>query len=122
MNRLPAQQRGASGIVTLIILLLLGYAVYIGIQYMPIMIESKSIDTMLSNVQDAHKTDPINSVEEARSKVINMLQMNEMNDMTENVKVKQSNGGITIEINYDRGLNLVYKKTALHYGKSLRLN
>lgn len=122
MNSLPAQQKGASAIGTLIILLLVGYAVYVGIQYMPIMIESKSIDTMLNNVKDAHKTDPINNAEEARSKVISLLQINEMNDMTENFSVKQNSDGITIEFNYDRGLNLVYKKTALHYAKTLRLN
>lgn len=122
MNRLPAQQKGASAIVTLIILVLLGYAVYIGIQYTPIMIESKSIDTMLSNVQDAHKIDPIDSVEEARSRVISLLQINEMNDMTEIVKVKQNNGGITIGFSYGRDLNLLYKMKTIHYEKTLRLN
>ncbi len=69
-------------------------------------------------------TKPIPSIalKRRRSKVISLLQINEMNDMTENFSVKQNSDGITIEFSYDRELNLVYKKTALHYEKTLRLN
>lgn len=122
MNRLPAQQRGASAIFTLIILVVLGYAVYIGIQYVPQMIESKSIDSMLSVVDDAHKKDSIESVEEARTRVISLLQINEMNDMTDSFDVRQRDGKIMITFSYDRELNLVYKTQPMHYEKILSLN
>jgi hypothetical protein len=122
MSRLPAKQKGASAIVTLIILVLLGYVVYVGIQYMPQMIESKSIDSMLNTVRDAHQTEPIESVEEAKSRVINLLQINEMNDMTDSFTVKQKDGGIVIEFNYDRKLDLIYKVKPMHHEKTLRLN
>lgn len=122
MNRLPAQQRGASAIFTLIILVILGYAVYIGIQYVPQMIESKSIDSMLSVVDDAHKKDSIESVEEARTRVISLLQINEMNDMTDSFDVRQRDGKIMITFSYDRELNLVYKTQPMHYEKILSLN
>ena len=122
MNSLPAKQKGASAIVTLIILVILGYAVYIGIQYVPQMIESKSIDSILSNVRDAHKTDRIDSVEEARQRVINLLQINEMNDMTDSFDVRQRDGKITITFSYDRQLNLVYETKPMHYEKTLSLN
>ena len=49
MNKLPAQQKGASAIVTLIILALLAYGVYVGIQYVPQAIESKSVDSVLNS-------------------------------------------------------------------------
>ena len=122
MNRLPAQQRGASAIFTLIILVVLGYAVYIGIQYVPQMIESKSIDSMLSVVDDAHKKDSIESVEEARTRVISLLQINEMNDMTDSFDVRQRDGKIMVTFSYDRELNLVYKTQPMHYEKILSLN
>jgi len=122
MNNLPEKQKGASAIVTLILLVVLGYAVYIGIQYVPQMIEAKSIDSVLRNVQDAHKTESIESVEEARTRVINLLQINEMNDMTDNFDVKQRAGKITITFNYDRELNLIYKTEQMHYEKTLTLN
>jgi hypothetical protein len=122
MNSLPSKQKGASAIVTLIILVVLGYAVYVGIQYVPQMIESKSIDPILSNVRDAHKTDRIDSVEEARQRVVNLLQINEMNDMTDSFDVKQRDGKVIITFNYDRELNLVYETKPMHYEKSLSLN
>jgi hypothetical protein len=122
MKSLRAKQKGASAIVTLIILVVLGYAVYIGIQYVPQMIESKSIDSILSNVRDAHKTDRIDSVEEARQRVINLLQINEMNDMTDSFDVKQRDGKVIVTFNYDRELNLVYETKPMHYEKTLSLD
>lgn len=122
MNSLPAKQKGASAIATLIMLVILGYGVYIGIQYVPQMIESKSIDSILSNVRDAHKTDRIDSVEEARQRVVNLLQINEMNDMTDSFDVKQRDGKVIITFNYDRELNLVYETKPMHYEKTLSLD
>lgn len=122
MNRLPAQQKGASAIFTLIVLVLLGYGVYIGIQYVPQMIESKSIDSILSNVKDVNQKDRIDSVEEAKTRVISLLQINEMNDMTDSLDVKQWDGKITITFIYDRELNLIYKTKPMHYEKTLSLN
>jgi len=122
MKRLPSKQKGASAIVTLIILVVLGYGVYIGIQYVPQMIESKSIDSVLNSVKDAHKTDRIDSVEEARQRVINLLQINEMNDMTDSFDVKQRDGKVIITFNYDRELNLIYETKPMHYEKTLSLN
>lgn len=121
MNKLPAQQKGASAIVTIIILAVLGFAAYVGIQYVPQVIESKAIDSILKSVDSASKTDRIDSVEAAKTKVISLLQINEMNDMTDSFTVKQLNGGITIEFSYDRELNLIYKKQPMHYEKTLRL-
>jgi hypothetical protein len=121
MNKLPAQQRGASIIVTIIFLAVLGFAVYVGMQYVPQMIESKSIDSMLTTIKEAQNTDPVTSVEEANMKVISLLQINEMNDMKDSFKVKEREGRITIVFSYDRELNLVYKKRPMHYEKTLTL-
>ena len=122
MNKLPARQKGASAIGTIIILALLGYGAYIGIQYVPQMIESKSIDSILRSVKDAQNTDPIDDVEDARAMVIRLLQVNEMNDMTDSFSVNERGGKITIAFKYDRELNLGYKKRPMHYEKTLVLN
>ena len=53
MNKLPSKQSGASFVVTLIFLVVLGFAVYVGIEYVPQVIESKSIDSILKTMQDA---------------------------------------------------------------------
>ena len=121
MNRLPAQQKGASAIVTMIFLAVLGYALYIGIQYVPLAMESKSIDSILSTVETDHKTDPVTTENDAQSKVIKLLQINEMNDMTKNISAKKMGGQTTIMFSYDRELNLIFKKHLMHYEKSLVL-
>ena len=122
MNKIPARQKGASLIGNIIILAIVGYAAYIGIQYVPQLIESKSIDSILRSVKDAQNTDPIDDVEDARAMVIRLLQVNEMNDMTDSFSVNERGGKITIAFKYDRELNLGYKKRPMHYEKTLVLN
>ena len=121
MNRFPARQKGASVIGTIILLALLGYAVYVGIQWVPQMIESKSIDSILGTVRDENKNDPITSVQEANEMVIRLLQVNEMNDMTDSFKIRTREDHIVIEFSYDRKLDLLYKVKPMHYEKTLRL-
>ena len=121
MNKLPNQQKGASVITVFIFLALLGYAVYIGIQYVPQAIESKSIDSILSNLKSENKMDPITDEQEVKTKVTKLLQINEMNDMTESFKVKKVSGALTVTFSYDRELNLGFKKHPMHYEKSLVL-
>jgi hypothetical protein len=121
MKALPAKQKGASAIFTIIVLALLAYGVYLGIQYAPQAIESRAIDSIFATVDKDHKMDPMQSADEARSKVAKMLQVNEMNDMAKNVKVKQIAGTITIKIKYERELNLGFKTKPMPYEKTLVL-
>jgi len=121
MIKLPASQKGASAIVTMIILVVLGYGVYVGIQYAPLVIESKSIDSILNTMEDAQRTDRITSAVDAKTKLVNLLQINEMNDMMDSFTVKDRDGKVTIAFNYDRELNLVYKMHPMHYEKVLIL-
>ena len=121
MNRLSSRQKGASAIGNIIFLVVLGVAVYLGIQFVPIAIESKSIDSILKTIENTQRTDPANTVMDAREKLINLLQINEMNYMTDNFKVEKSDGAILIACSYDRELNLIYKKQPIKYRKNLRL-
>jgi hypothetical protein len=121
MMKLPAKQKGASAIVTIILLALLAYGVYLGIQYVPQAIESRAIDSIFSTVDKEHRMDPIRSADEAKSKVAKMLQINEMNDMAKNIKVKQIGGTITIKVKYERELNLGFKTKPMPYEKTLVL-
>ena len=122
MIRLPAQQKGASAIVTMIFLVVLGYALYIGIQYVPQAIESKSVGSILSNIEVSHRTNAITSKQDATAQVIKMLQVNEMNDMTDSFTVESRDGRITITFSYDRELNLGYKIQPIRYEESVSLN
>ena len=122
MNKLPAKQKGASAIGTIIMLAVLGFAVYVGIQYVPQVIESKSIDSVLRTMEDTQSSDRVSTVVDARNKVIRLLQINDMNDMTDSLTVEEGDGGITITFSYDRELNLIYKIQPMQYRKKVRLH
>jgi len=122
MNKLPGKQTGVSAIGAIIILAVLGYGAYLGIQYVPQMLESKAIDSILDNIEISQKTDPVTSKQAATTKVINMLQINEMNDMTDSFTVEKRDGKITIAFSYERELNLGYKIQPIEYKKSVTLN
>ena len=122
MNKLPAKQRGASAIVTIIMLAVLGFAVYVGIQYVPQLIESKSIDSVLRTMEETQSSERVSTVVDARNKVIKLLQINDMYDMADSLTVKKGDGGIEVAFSYDRELNLIYKKQPMQYTKKVRLH
>jgi len=121
MNKLPLQQRGASAIGTIIMLAILGYGVFIGFQYVPQAIESRSIDSILETVDSASKSGSINSPQAVQEKVISLLQINEMNNMTDDFTVTKRDGRITVTFSYDRELNLLYKIQPMPYKKIMIL-
>lgn len=122
MNRFPAKQKGASAFVNVIMLALLCFAVYVGIQYVPQLIESKSIDSMLQTMDTAQKTTPVNSIQSADDRLASLMQVNEMSDMADSYTIKRRNGKISIVFSYDRELNLIFKIHPMHYEKRLILN
>jgi len=122
MNKLPGRQKGASIISTIITLAVLGYGVYLGIQYVPQAIESNSISSILSSMRDSQISDPVTSNQAASAKVIKLLQINEMNDMTDSFVVERRDDKIVVRFSYDRELNLGFKIQPIHYEKSVSLN
>ena len=121
MKNLPAKQKGASAIFTFIVLALLAYGIYLGIQYVPQAIESRAIDSIFATIDQEHRLDPLRSADEAKNKLVKMLQINEMNDMAKNVSAKRFSDTITIKVIYERELNLGYKTKPMPYEKTLVL-
>jgi len=121
MNKSTVRQKGGSAISTIITLVIVGYALYVGIQYVPQLIESQSINSMLDRVRDTQRTDPVKSVADAKAKVIRMLQINEMNDMSDSFSVTKADNGFTVTFKYNRELDLIYKTQAMHYNKSMHV-
>ena len=121
MKTSASRQKGASAITTIILLAVLGYAAYVGIQYVPQAIESKSVDSILTTVETDQRANPAMTEADVKEKVIKLLQINEMNDMVKNMSVTRSGGRTTVTIKYDRELNLLYKNHQMHYEKSVTL-
>jgi hypothetical protein len=122
MRKLPSRQRGASLIVVIILIALLGYGIFVGIQYVPQMIEAHTVDSILKDIEKGHRVNRIDSLEVANLKVVKMLQVNEMDDLTKSYTVKHRNGRVTIEFSYERPLDLGYEVKQMRYLKTLSLN
>lgn len=122
MNRLPTKQKGASIIATILVLAVLSYGVYIGIQYVPQFVESKSIGSILSSIRSDQKVEGTANAGAIETKLIRMLQINEMDYMKDSYSVRTTNGGIVIKFSYDRELDLVYKIHKIHYERLLTLD
>jgi len=115
------KQRGGSIISTLITLVILAYGVFIGIQYVPQLLESHSIDSILDRMRDTQVADPAKTANDANMKVVRMLQINEMDYMTNNFKVENQDGMLLIIFDYKRELNLVFKTLPINHHKTMLL-
>ncbi len=116
-----AKQRGGSIISTLITLVILAYGVFIGIQYVPQLLESHSIDSILDRMRDTQVADPVKTANDVNLKVVRMLQINEMDNMTNNFKVENQDGMLLVIFDYERELDLVFKTLPIKYHKTMLL-
>jgi hypothetical protein len=121
MNGLPGKQKG-SAVFTLIVLAVLAYGVYIGIQYVPIMIESSSVDAVFDNLTTNQKSNPIRSVRDVEGKVNDLVNVNQLYSLQDSFEVRQYLGDIVVSVKYERELNLGFKTKLIEYEKSITLN
>ena len=117
----PRKQQGASPVVLLIILAIIGIGVYIGMQYIPQKMERGSIDTIMSNIEKDHASTPYSSKKEIESQIGNKLNIEGMNDMYNVFTVTEEDDGFVVKAKYDRELNLIYTKKPVPYEKILIL-
>ncbi len=121
MNISQRAQRGGSAIIPVIILAIIGFGAYIGIQYLPQYIEASTVDTILSNIEKANAKTPLNGVKGIQDIIDKQLNINQMNDMKDSFKVKHDGERYTVKVSYDRELNLIYTKKTIEYEKSITL-
>ncbi|MEE8338863.1 MAG: DUF4845 domain-containing protein [Xanthomonadales bacterium] len=115
------KQKGGSAIGLIIMLAILGYGLYVGLQYVPQYIESGTMDAILNNVAAKHKTRNFRSVDEILAAISKQLDVNEMNDMRDKFFVIQQSGTYVVEVSYEWELNLGFKKQPMKYEKTLTL-
>jgi uncharacterized membrane protein len=121
MKRRLRTQRGASSVILIIILAILGAGVYIGLQYLPQYIEAGTVDSILGSVQKAYDKSPVNSVDSIQDTIDKQLNVNQMNDLKDSFKVTQDGEEYIVRVSYERELNLIYKKKPVKYEKTLTL-
>ena len=114
-------QRGGSPVLTLIVVAVLGYVVFVGVQYVPHWLEARSVSSILNSVEETYASNRSGSKQDIEAQVIRMLQVNEMHDMTENFSVSGNSGGYTVSFRWDRTLNLGFETRTLNFERTVSL-
>jgi len=115
------KQKGASTIAFIIVLAIFGFAVYVGLQYIPQRIESGTVDSILDSIAENHKITPVQNVSEILSTITRQLNVNQMDDMKDKFKVSKYRGTYIIKVSYERELNLGYEIKTIQYEKTRTL-
>ena len=118
----PGAQAGASAVGTVILLAIAAYGVYVGIQYVPQMIESSSVGSILNSIEHEHRAEPMRSAQALRAKVDNHLSINQLNHLKDSFNVREFGNEYIIEVSYKRQLNLLYETRTVKYENSLTLH
>jgi len=121
MHNRPKQQQGISAIALLIVIAIIGFGVFVGLQYVPQYIESGSVDSILSSLEKAHDETPFKSKQEIVSRLEKQLYINELEDLKDNISVTRDGDEFVITVDYERELNLLYEKKPMPYKKMLVL-
>ena len=121
MNSMYKTQQGTSSIGLFIILAIIGAGIYIGLQYIPQYIESGTVDSILSNLETAHKETPFNSTKSIQGMIGKQLDMNQMDDLRDSFTVTQGEEIYFVKVSYERELNLIYEKKPMKYEKAIAL-
>ena len=122
MHSSQRTQRGASAIGIIIILAMIGVGAYIGFQYIPQFIEAGTVDSILGNIEKANDEKPVTSVTQVRGMIDRQLNINQMEELADSFTVTQYEGTYTINVSYERQLDLIYEKKLIVTDKSITLN
>lgn len=122
MKQTRKNQLGGSALGNILLIALFAYGVYLGIQYVPQLIESKSLDSMLDSIESQNRSQPYASAQQVEQAVKSILNLNQMDEMIKNITIRGGQQGINIEVSYERELDLLFQKKAMNYNKYLDLN
>ena len=121
MNPTPQKQHGGSAIGTIIVLAIIGVGIFLGMQYIPQYMEAGKIDTVLTSIDEAAAKQPVKSAKEVGMMIDKRLQVNNMKDLKDLFVVTETNGKVTVNVDYERDLNLLYEVRKMPYKKELVL-
>ena len=91
-------------------------------QFIPQKLDQGSVRAILNDVRDRHYATPIQSDADLWQTIDRYLGVNEMRDMKQHFDVSRSGGGITLSVNYERDLNLIFTTRTMQYNESVVLD
>ncbi|HYQ71282.1 MAG TPA: DUF4845 domain-containing protein [Gammaproteobacteria bacterium] len=122
MNSSQRKQRGASAIAGIIIIAIFGAGIYIGLQFIPQYIEAGTVDSILENIEKAHRKSPVSNADDIRSLINKQLNINDLNELKNNFQVTQDGKAYIVKVSYEWKLNLIYEQKPMMYEKAIILD
>lgn len=115
-NSNPAgKQEGKSAFSNLLVFAVIGYGIWVGVQYIPQRIEAGTIRSVLDRVEQRHAATPIRDDRDLWTIVEKQLSINEMRDMRPYFRSSWSGGTVTLTVDYTRELNLIFTNKTMKY-------
>jgi len=115
------REHGASSFTVIMVLALVGAGIYLGLQYIPQLIESGTVDAILSDVKKAHALKPVREVRELNEMIGRSLDVNQLEELRKQFTVTESEDEFIVDVAYARELNLLVTRYPINYKKSLVL-
>lgn len=119
---MAVRQGGKSAIGNFIVLAIIAFGVWVGIQYIPQKIEHGTVQSVLDKVEQSHHAYGLQNVDAVWKTIDKQLNVNEMRDMRQNFEVTRTGSGITVNASYERDLNLIVTTKVMRYDDSVILN
>lgn len=121
MHVMQKREHGASSFTVIVVLALVGAGIYLGLQYIPQLIESGTVDAILSDVKKAHALKPVREVRELDEMIGRSLDVNQLEELRKQFTVTESEDEFIVDVAYARELNLLVTRYPINYKKSLAL-
>lgn len=119
----PPAQRGGSVIGLIITLAIIGWGVFVAIQYVPQHIEWITVSDVLDKVVESHRQHPMNGAEAVWTVIDRQLYVNECGDLKEVFSVAPAlSGGYSVTARYERPLNLLFTERQITHDKTVELH
>ena len=121
MKNMHNNEHGGSALGTVIFLAALGYAVFIGLQYVPQKIEDMSLNSILDSMHILQQQTPAGSVQAVEATIDRLLSTNELGELRGNFKVQQDGNTFIVTVSREWKLNLIFQEKLMKYEKTLTL-
>lgn len=121
MSAMQKRQQGASSFSIIIVLVLIGAGVYLGLQYIPQLIESGTVDAILDDIKKTHAMKPVREVKDLNEMIGRSLDVNQMEDLRKDFTVSENEDEFLVDVAYTRELDLLVTRQQINYRKSLTL-
>lgn len=116
------RQTGASAIGMMLVLFVIVYGAFVGMQYLPQFIEAQTVDSILTSLRSSQQVNPAASVYEVESRIAGQLNINSMNDLENSFRVSHQGGHFIVDVSYERELNLLFTQKTIQYQRSVTLD